>query len=151
MVDLIAQTEDTAPNVTDIFYTVRDPAGSPLDRKVTIQTLQNTLEIVAKTASATSVLTDNAKLITMDLTGTANSYTLQPNATIAHPIGTAIIVQQIGTGVTSITGGTGVTIQGAGQSVSAGSCAISNRYDLATCIKVATDTWVVQGSVGAIA
>ena len=85
------------------------------------------------------------------VTTTANAYTIQANATVAHPIGTAIIVQQIGTGVTSITGATGVTLQGGGASVSAGSCAISNRYDMATCIKVATNTWVVQGSVGAIA
>jgi len=150
MVNLIAQTEDTAPNYTDIFYTVRSPSGSPLDRKVTLQTTINTLEIVAKFASATSVLTDNAKLITMDVTTTANSYTLRANATIPHPIGTCILVSQIGTGVTSIVGATGVVIQGGGASVSGGSCEISARFDFATCLKIAADTWAIQGAVEAI-
>jgi len=151
MAKVTALTLDTAPTGDDLLYTVTDPGGTPASRKVTIQSVQNLLEITAKTASATSALDDNAKLITMNVTTTANAYTLAPNADIAHPIGTCILVKQIGTGVTSITGGTGVTIEGGGQSVSAGSCAISNRYDMATCIKVATNIWSVQGAVGAIA
>ena len=95
-------------------------------------------------------MADNAKLITMD-NASANTYTLQPNATIPHPIGTAIIIQQIGAGVTSIVGASGVTLQGAGVSVSAGSCSISAQYDTATCIKTAVNTWAIQGAVGAIA
>ena len=97
-----------------------------------------------------SSATDEAKLVTMS-NASANVYTIVANATYAHPIGTCILVKQIGAGVTSITGATGVTLEGGGQSVSAGSCAISNRYDMATCIKVATDTWSIQGAVGAIA
>ena len=151
MAKVTALTLDTAPTVDDLLYTVTDPGGTPASRKVTIQSVQNLLAITAKTASATSALDDNAKLITMDVTTTANSYTIQPNATIAHPIGTCILVQQIGTGVTSIIGGTGVTLQGAGASVSAGTTAISARYDTATCIKTLTDTWVIQGAVGTIA
>jgi len=151
MPKVTALTIDTAPTTDDLLYTVTDPGGTPASRKVTIQSVQNLLEITAKTASANSAAVDEAKLITMDVTTTANAYTIQANATVPHPIGTCILVKQIGTGVTSITGATGVTLEGGGASVSAGSCAISNRYDIATCIKVATDIWSVQGAVGAIA
>ena len=34
-IELTDITEDTAPSVDDIFYTVNDPAGTPGDRKVT--------------------------------------------------------------------------------------------------------------------
>jgi len=146
---------DTVPaygdklSLGDISSTTNNASGDT--KTTTIQQVLNHLEIVAKTASATSALADNAKLVTMDVTTTANAYTIAANATIAHPIGTCILVKQIGTGVTSITGATGVTLEGGGQSVSAGSCAISNRYDIATCLKVATNIWSVQGAVGTIA
>jgi len=150
MPKVTALTLDTAPTVDDLIMTVTDPGGTPASRRTTIQSIQNLLEITAKTASATSAAVDEAKLITMDVAG-ANVYTIAANATVPHPIGTCILVKQIGAGVTSITGATGVTLEGGGASVSAGSCAISNRYDMATCIKVATNIWSVQGAVGAIA
>lgn len=145
---------DTVPaygdklSLGDISSTTNNASGDT--KTTTIQQVLNHLEIVAKTASATSALTDNAKLITMSVVTTANTYTLQPNGTIPHPIGTCILVQQINTGVTSIVGGTGVVLQGGGVTQSAGQCPISNQYDLATCLKTGTDQWLIQGSVGAI-
>jgi hypothetical protein len=49
MADLLDQTEDTSPLTTDIFYTVRDPLGSPLDRKVQIASLDTVLSATTKT------------------------------------------------------------------------------------------------------
>lgn len=145
------QTEDTAPTYDDLFYTVNDPGGTPASRKATIQSALNALEINAQTGTTyTAVLGDRAKLVTMS-NAAANTLTIPTNASVAYPTGTCLLVQQIGAGVTTISGDTGVTLQGAGQSVSAGSCAISNQYDLATCLKTGTDTWLVQGAVGAIA
>ena len=133
---------------TDISNTTNDANGETVN--FSVQNVLNHLEITAKTASATSALADNAKLITMN-NASVNVYTIAANADVAHAIGTCILVKQIGAGVTSITGATGVTLEGGGQSVSAGSCAISNRYDMATCIKVDTNIWSVQGAVGTIA
>lgn len=145
-----ALTEDTSPSFDDLLYGVNDPGGTPASRKVTVQSAVNALEINAQTGTTyTTVLGDRAKLITMN-NASANTLTLPTNASVAYPVGTCILVQQIGAGATTISGDTGVTLQGAGQSVSAGSCAISNQYDLATCLKTATNTWLVQGSVGAI-
>lgn len=144
-------TEDTAPTLDDLIAGVNDPAGTPGTRKMTVQSVVNTLEINAQTGTTyTAVLGDRAKLITMS-NASANTFTIPTNASVAYPTGTCLLVQQIGAGVTTIAGDTGVTIQGGGQSVSAGSCAISGQYDLATCLKTATDTWLVQGAVGAIA
>lgn len=148
---LTAQTENTAPAFGDLVFSVDDPAGTPLDRKVTIQSLVNTMTVTTKTASYLPTTTeDRGSLIRMNV-GSANTFTIPANSSVAYPTGTCILVQQMGTGATSIAGNTGVTIQGAGQSVSAGSCTMSSRYGLATCVKLDTDTWLVQGNVGAIA
>ena len=151
MADLTAQTEDTAPSYTDIFYGVKDPGGSPLDRKLAYQAMLNLLEENPQTGTTyTLALTDRAKLVSMN-NAAANVVTVPTNAAVAFPIGSSIIIEQLGAGVTTITGDTGVTIRGGGASVSAGSGAISNRYDIVTLIKRATNTWVAQGSIGAIA
>ena len=148
---ITAQTENTSPAFEDLLLSVDDPAGTPLDRKITIQSLVNTMTITTKTASYLPTTTvDRGSLIRMNV-GSANTFTIPTNSSVAYPIGTCILVQQMGAGVTSIAGNTGVTVQGGGASVSAGSCSISNQYGLATCVKLDTDTWLVQGDVGTIA
>lgn len=133
----------------DISDTTNNASGDT--KTTTVQQVANWLEINAQTGTSyTAVLGDRAKLVTMN-NASANTFTIPTNASVAYPTGSCLLVQQIGAGVTTIAGNTGVTIQGGGQSVSAGSCAISNRYDLATCVKTGTDQWLVQGSVGAIA
>jgi len=145
------QTEDTSPTYDDVFLVTGDPGGTPVDRKIAIQSAVNTLEINAQTGTTyTLVLGDRAKMITMDNAST-NTLTIPANASVAFPIGTCILVKQKGAGVTSISGDTGVTVEGGGASVSAGTGAISNQYDVATCIKVAADTWNLAGPVGTIA
>lgn len=147
---ITAQTENTSPAFEDVLLSVDDPAGTPLDRKVTVQSLVNTLEKNAQTGTTyTLVLGDRAKLITMS-NASANTLTIPTNASVAFPTGTCILVQQLGAGVTTISGNTGVTVQGGGASVSAGSAAFSNRYSICTCLKVDTDTWVLQGDIGTI-
>jgi len=61
---LTQQTEDTAPSLTDLAYTVKDPGGTPLSRKSTWQTILNLLySLTAKTTltgADTIPLTDSA-------------------------------------------------------------------------------------------
>lgn len=148
---ITAQTENTSPAFEDILLSVDDPSGTPLDRKVTVQSLVNTMTVTTKTASYLPTTTeDRGSLIRMNVAST-NTFTIPANSSVAYPVGTCIIVQQMGAGATSIAGNTGVTVQGGGSSVSAGSCTMSNRYGCATCVKLDTDTWLVQGDVGAIA
>lgn len=134
---------------TDISNTANDANGETVN--FAIQAIANWSEINAQTGTTyTLVLGDRAKIITMS-NASANTLTIPTNASVAFPTGTCIVIQQLGAGVTTISGDTGVTLQGGGSSTSAGSAAISNQYSLATIIKMDTNTWAIQGDIGAIA
>lgn len=147
MTDVTQLTENIAPAFEDLAYTVDDPAGSPLNRKVTLQSVVNLNEINAQTGTSyTLVLGDRAKTITMS-NAAANTLTIPLNSAVAFPIGTAVIVRQLGAGVTSVAAATGVTLDG----VSAGSADASAQYKAIILTKIGTDAWVCDGSVGAVA
>jgi hypothetical protein len=63
-----------------------------------------------QTASYTFALTDINTWTWMNLTGTANTLTVPPNASVAFPVGQMLFGGMMGTGVTTITAGAGVTI-----------------------------------------
>jgi hypothetical protein len=100
-----------------------------------------------QTATYTAVLTDNRnKLVRMNVS-TANNFQIPTNASVAFPIGSVINVTQLGTGQTTIqavTSGT-TTITSTGASSTAPK--LRARYSAASCIKVATDTWLVVGDI----
>ena len=133
---------------TDISDTGNDANGETVN--FSVQDVVNHTELNAQTGTTyTLVLGDRGKIVTMD-NASANTLTIPTNASVAFATGTTIIVQQKGAGVTTIDATTGVTLQGGGASTSSGGAAISNRYSLATIIKLATDTWAIQGDIGAI-
>lgn len=92
--------------------------------------------------SYTLVLGDAGTLVTSD-NGSAVSFTIPTNGTVAFDVGTVIAVAQLGAGTLTIQGDTGVTVNG----VSAGSEALSAQYATASLVKVATDTWLVAGGL----
>jgi hypothetical protein len=97
-------------------------------------------------SSYTAVLTDNGKVVTMD-NGSANTFRIPTNASVAFPIGTQINVLSIGAGQTTInavTSGT-TTIQSTGATAAAPKLRV--RYSMATAIKAGTDLWYVTGDV----
>ncbi|MCP4410077.1 MAG: hypothetical protein GY807_20500 [Gammaproteobacteria bacterium] len=114
-------------------------------------TAKTTLDIGVATINAqtgtsyTLVLTDEGKEVTMS-NASANTLTIPPNSSVAFDVGTIINVTQLGAGTTTITGDTGVTVNG----VSTGSADITTQYKAATLLKTATNTWLLQGSVGAV-
>jgi len=93
--------------------------------------------------SYTTVLTDDGKLITCD-NGSAITLTIPPNGTVAYGIGTQINIMQLGAGQVTITPGAGVTIRSAGSKLKT-----SAQYAVATCVKIASDTWVAVGNLTA--
>lgn len=95
--------------------------------------------------SYTLVLSDASKPVFMT-NGSANTLTIPTNASVAFPVGAAIVVWQGGTGTTTISGDTGVTLNG----VSAGSGDISGQYKAVALIKRATDTWFAGGAIGTV-
>jgi hypothetical protein len=120
----------------------------------TAQTLTNktltdpkiNLAFDAETASYTAVLANNGQVVTMN-NGSANTFSIPTNASVAFPIGTQINVLQIGAGQTTIqavTSGT-TTIQSTGASAAAPK--LRARYSMATCIKAGTDLWYVVGDI----
>jgi hypothetical protein len=91
----------------------------------------------------TTVLTDDGKLVTLD-NGSAITLTIPPNGTVAYGIGTQINLMQLGAGQVTITPGAGVTIRSAGSKLKT-----SAQYAVATCVKIASDTWVAVGNLTA--
>ena len=91
----------------------------------------------------TVVLADDGKLITCD-NASAIALTIPPNSSVAFGIGTQINIMQLGAGQVTITAGAGVTLRSAGTKVKT-----NGQYSVATCVKIATDTWVLVGNLTA--
>jgi hypothetical protein len=93
--------------------------------------------------SYTAVLADDGKLVTLD-NAAAITFTVPPNSSVAFGIGTQINIMQLGAGQITITPGAGVTIRSANSRLKT-----TAQYSVATCVKIATDTWVAVGSLSA--
>lgn len=91
----------------------------------------------------TTVLTDDGKLVTCD-NASAIALTIPPASSVAYGIGTQINIMQLGAGQVTITAGAGVTLNSAGSKLKT-----NGQYAVATCAKIATDTWVVVGNLSA--
>ena len=93
----------------------------------------------------TLVIGDAFKTVTMS-NASSNTLTIPPNSSVAFAVGDRIDVVMLGSGTTTITGGSGVTVNG----VSTGSGAIAAQYASASCLKIATDTWLLIGNHGGV-
>jgi hypothetical protein len=91
----------------------------------------------------TAVLADDGKLVTCD-NASAIALTIPPNSSVAFGIGTQINIMQLGAGQVTITAGAGVTLRSGGSKLKT-----KEQYAVATCCKIATDTWVVIGNLAA--
>jgi hypothetical protein len=122
----------------------------------TAQTLTNktltspliNLGINANTATTyTFVLADNGKLVTSN-NASAQTLSIPTNASVAYPVGTQINVAWItGAGqptINAVTSGT-TTVLSTGATSTAPKLRVVNS--VASCIKIATDTWLVTGDV----
>jgi hypothetical protein len=91
----------------------------------------------------TVVLADDGKLVTCD-NASAIALTIPPSSSVNFGIGTQINIMQLGAGQVTITAGVGVTIRSANSRLKT-----TAQYSVATCVKIATDTWVAVGSLSA--
>ena len=89
----------------------------------------------------TAVLADDGKLVTCD-NAASIALTIPPSSSVAFGIGTQINIMQLGAGVVTITAGVGVTLRSQGTKLKT-----NGQYSVATCVKIATDTWVVIGNL----
>jgi hypothetical protein len=96
-----------------------------------------------QSASYTLALGDWACMIRMNNAG-ATTITIPPNASVAFPSGTAIVLRNVGAGVTTITRGAGVTLQIAGSATSKD--VAMAQWGSATAIQEAANVWVISGT-----
>lgn len=74
--------------------------------------------------------------------GSAVTFTIPPNSSVAFPVGSTISFEQNGAGTVTIDPDTGVTLNSRG-----GFLASSGQFAVVQVKKVATDTWTVIGDV----
>jgi hypothetical protein len=105
--------------------------------------------IRTETASYTPVIGDAGYLTRMNV-GSANTFTVPPNSSVAYAIGTYLYVSQKGAGQTSIVAGSEVTI-GAGSGVRINSVGswlkLAAQYSHVVLIKVDTNEWNLTGQL----
>lgn len=95
----------------------------------------------------TAVLADQYQCLEIMNKGTAISFNIPTNASVAFPVGTCITVLNIGAGVCTIKAVT----SGTTAVLSAGAVAAQPtlaQYRSAACIKTGTDTWYIVGAIG---
>ena len=98
------------------------------------------------TADYTAVLDDQYQVLVPMNKATAVAFKIPTNASVAFPVGTAITILNKGAGtvtISAVTSGT-TTILSAGATAASPTLA---QYKTAVCIKTATDTWYIAGSV----
>lgn len=95
-----------------------------------------------QTASYTLVLTDDGKMVEMNV-GSANNLTVPADNTVNFPVGTSIDILQVGAGQTTIVASSGVTIN------RATGLKLRAQWSAATLIKRAANTWVAIGDLSA--
>jgi hypothetical protein len=88
----------------------------------------------------TPVLDDASKLVTLS-NASAITLTIPPNSSVAYPVGTKIDIAQLGAGQVTVAQGSGVTVN------STPTLKLRAQYSAATCIKTATDTWLLVGDL----
>ena len=93
----------------------------------------------------TLVIGDAFKTVTMN-NSSSNTLTIPPNSSVAFAVGDRIDVVMLGSGTTTVTGGSGVTVNG----VSTGSGSIAAQFASASCLKIATNTWLLIGNHGGV-
>jgi len=131
----------------DTGTTVDLTTAQTLTNKTLTSPLIN-LGINANTATTyTFVLADNGKLVTSN-NASAQTLSIPTNASVAYPVGTQINVAWItGAGqptINAVTSGT-TTVLSTGATSTAPKLRVVNS--VASCIKIATDTWLVTGDI----
>ena len=146
----ISITSATGPVPTvaiDTATTADLTTAQTLTNKTLTSPLIN-LGINANTSTTyTFVLADNGKLVTSN-NASAQTLSIPTNASVAFPVGTQINVAWItGAGqptIQAVTSGT-TTVLSTGATSTAPKLRVVNS--VASCVKIATDTWLVTGDV----
>jgi hypothetical protein len=144
-IEALADVTDTA-NVTSAGAAML--TGATFTGDVTVpnliaDTVVSQVSINAQTGTTyTTVLSDQSKLVTLS-NASAITLTIPANSSVAYPVGTQIDLSQFGAGQVTVAGAGGVTVN------SASGLKLKSQYSSASCVKVATDTWLLVGDLEA--
>jgi hypothetical protein len=150
---VITATSGVTGNVTGTAATVTGAAQTAITSVGTLSALAVTgaitagslvapLAINAQTGTTyTFVLADAGKFVSSS-NGSAQTFTVPPNSSIAYDVGTQIIVQNIGSANCTLAEGSGVTINSKDSNKE-----IDGQFAAATLIKTATDAWSLIGAL----
>ena len=134
--------EDTSPQLGgDLDINSNNITGTGEVNITGTVVAQSTLNAQTGT-SYTTVLADASKLVTLN-NASAITLTIPANSSVAYPVGTKIDLAQLGAGQVTVAGAGGVTVN-----ATPGLKFIA-QYSAATCIKTATDTWLLVGNLEA--
>jgi len=132
--------DDTTPQLGgDLDLNSNDITGTgDIDITGTV-VAQSTLNTQTGT-TYTLVLTDASKLVTLN-NAAAITLTIPPNSSVAFPVGTKVDLVQLGAGTVTVAEGSGVTVNATPTKD------FRDQYSAASCIKIATDEWVLVGDL----
>ena len=135
-------TADRTITLPDASGTVALLASPTFTGTVNAAALVAPLAINAQTGTTYTFLAeDSGKLVTSS-NGSAQTFTVPPNSSVAFDVGTQIMLQNIGSANCTLAQGSGVTIQSVDSNKE-----IDGQFAAATLIKTATDTWSLIGSL----
>ena len=145
-INITGNASGTAATVTGAAQAAITSVGTltslTVSGAVTAGSVVAPLAINAQTGTTyTFVAADAGKLVTSS-NGSAQTFTVPPNSSVAFDVGTQILVQNIGSANCTLAQGSGVTIQSVDSNKE-----IDGQYAAATLIKTATDTWSLIGSL----
>lgn len=131
---------------TDLLI-ISDYNGSTYDTKsatgANVKDFVTNIPFNTVTTDYTLVLTDKDKIVEVN-SASAKNITIPPNASVAFPIGTQILICNYGAGLPSLVAGSGVTIRS-----KSGNLKLSAQYSAATIIKRDTNEWYLIGDLTA--
>ena len=134
-------TNTASDNTTDLGASTARFKDLHLSGTAYASNVVSQVAINAQTGTAyTTVLTDQSKLVTLT-NASAIAFTIPANSSVAYPIGTQIDLSQFGAGQVTVAGASGVTVN------SASGLKLRAQYSSASCIKVATNTWLLVGDL----
>lgn len=132
--------EDTTPQLGgDLSLNSNDITGTGDINITGTVVAQSTINAQTGT-TYTTVLGDASKLVTLT-NASGITLTIPTNASVAYPVGTKIDLAQLGAGQVTVAGASGVTVN------STPTLKLRTQYSAATCIKTATDTWLLVGDL----
>jgi hypothetical protein len=94
-------------------------------------------------ATYTAVLGDSGRCI-LHTSASAHTWTIPPNASVAYPAGTVIVVANIGSGAVTIARGSGVALR-IGGSATDGNKTLA-QHGIASLLKLDTNSWYISGT-----